>query len=162
MNSFVLGVMAVSKMAEVLGVELTAETIAAQLGISDPDLGPATGGARLDALELRLITKREAPEGDSGAKGGDGDSVAATAGAPGSEPSEGGESAHGEKKEEMCAVCHDDLAVGQYELKFKACGHSFHPSCLNQWLDRRRTCPCCRAMLDQKGGKKGKLPVAGL
>lgn len=51
----------VSKMAEVLGVELTAETIAAQLGISDPDLGPATGGARLDALELRLITKRCLP-----------------------------------------------------------------------------------------------------
>jgi hypothetical protein len=45
-------------MAEVLGVELTAETIAAQLGITDPDLAPASAGARLDALELRLITAR--------------------------------------------------------------------------------------------------------
>ena len=41
----------------------------------------------------------------------------------------------------MCAVCHDELAVGQYELKFKGCGHSFHPSCLNQWLDRSLLLP---------------------
>jgi E3 ubiquitin-protein ligase SIS3 len=54
----------------------------------------------------------------------------------------------------MCAVCHDDLAVGQYELRFRECGHSFHPGCLNQWLDRRRTCPCCRAMLDHKKAAK--------
>ena len=45
-------------MAEILGVELTAETIAAQLGVSDPDLGPATAGDRLEALELRLIPER--------------------------------------------------------------------------------------------------------
>ena len=52
-------------MAEVLGVELTAETIAAQLGVSDPDLGPATAGDRLEALELRLIPERCLPRRDS-------------------------------------------------------------------------------------------------
>ena len=81
--------------------------------------------------------RRGEQESDGGAKGGtDG---AATAESPGSEPAEGADAAaHSEKKEEgvMCAVCHDELAVGQYELKFKGCGHSFHPSCLNQWLDR--------------------------
>jgi hypothetical protein len=44
-----------------------------------------------------------------------------------------------------CPICwevHQEcIAVCQ------SCRGSFHPECLSQWLDRRNSCPCCRAVL---------------
>ena len=40
----------------------------------------------------------------------------------------------------MCSVClHGE---GDYALP---CGHRFHARCVELWLKRSRTCPCCRA-----------------
>ena len=42
-----------------------------------------------------------------------------------------------------CIICRDDMAAGE-SLKKLACGHVFHLSCLQSWLERQQTCPICR------------------
>ncbi|XP_016941228.3 E3 ubiquitin-protein ligase TRAIP [Drosophila suzukii] len=42
-----------------------------------------------------------------------------------------------------CVICAE--LFGQADEVFATvCGHMFHHSCLNQWLDRSKTCPQCR------------------
>jgi hypothetical protein len=48
-----------------------------------------------------------------------------------------------------CAVCTDDLCVGEEgECVLLPCLHSFHSSCLSPWLLKKSTCPTCRLNLD--------------
>jgi hypothetical protein len=44
-----------------------------------------------------------------------------------------------------CALCLDDPDVG--EVRRYACGHSFHPLCLQPVLDADQGCPLCRGTL---------------
>ena len=46
-----------------------------------------------------------------------------------------------------CAICLTDFQRGEYAMVFKKCGHAFHCKCLNPWLERSSTCPCCRDKL---------------
>ncbi len=32
-------------------------------------------------------------------------------------------------------------------IRTLACGHSFHASCINRWIERRASCPLCRAII---------------
>jgi E3 ubiquitin-protein ligase synoviolin len=43
-----------------------------------------------------------------------------------------------------CIICRDDM-VDTEALKKLACGHVFHLSCLQSWLERQQTCPICRS-----------------
>lgn len=47
-------------------------------------------------------------------------------------------------EEENCAVCISKIENGQ-QVKSLACKHLFHPKCINDWLKRKLTCPCCKA-----------------
>jgi hypothetical protein len=40
-----------------------------------------------------------------------------------------------------CAIClaHHDRSASELP-----CGHSFHPACIAQWIQIKRTCPICR------------------
>jgi hypothetical protein len=43
-----------------------------------------------------------------------------------------------------CIICRDDM-VSSEALKKLGCGHVFHLSCLQSWLERQQTCPICRS-----------------
>ena len=43
-----------------------------------------------------------------------------------------------------CAICQDALTSEQQGRKLNACGHWFHQSCIDTWLDRDVHCPVCR------------------
>jgi hypothetical protein len=47
------------------------------------------------------------------------------------------------EKPKNCFICEEDYQY--YEIKIKACGHTFHPSCISKWLKERSVnCPLCR------------------
>jgi len=49
-----------------------------------------------------------------------------------------------EPSENICAVCLDDIAIGQWYKRLPKCEHCFHAKCIDQWLSTRATCPVCR------------------
>jgi hypothetical protein len=43
-----------------------------------------------------------------------------------------------------CAICQNQLHVGEAGVKLRACGHTLHKHCCMQWLTRvQATCPVC-------------------
>ncbi|CAA7050604.1 unnamed protein product [Microthlaspi erraticum] len=44
-----------------------------------------------------------------------------------------------------CAVCLQDAAEGEKMRRLTACSHCFHADCIDPWLEKRSTCPLCRA-----------------
>lgn len=46
--------------------------------------------------------------------------------------------------EQSCAICQDVLQPEQEGRKLNACGHWFHKSCIDTWLDGNVHCPVCR------------------
>ncbi|ELR23586.1 ubiquitin domain containing protein [Acanthamoeba castellanii str. Neff] len=45
--------------------------------------------------------------------------------------------------EMFCCICICDIKATE-EVKTLACGHAFHPPCLDEWTARSPTCPYCR------------------
>ena len=43
-----------------------------------------------------------------------------------------------------CSVCTEEVANLAAVSYCNACGQNFHQACINDWLDRERTCPLCR------------------
>lgn len=52
---------------------------------------------------------------------------------------------------EDCPICLTELRPGECARELKACGHSFHRSCIDLWLYRRADCPLCKCQV--KGTK---------
>jgi len=48
-------------------------------------------------------------------------------------------------REEVCAICQEACSPGNRLLACKQCDNGFHARCLNEWLLRADSCPCCRA-----------------
>jgi hypothetical protein len=46
--------------------------------------------------------------------------------------------------EHACAICQDALTSEQEGRKLNACGHWFHRSCIDTWLQGNVHCPVCR------------------
>jgi hypothetical protein len=59
---------------------------------------------------------------------------------------------HSDHTDTECIICYNIMADNTRKLD---CGHEFHNSCLNTWIDRRRssnndiTCPTCRSIIEQ-------------
>eukprot|EP00747_Dinoflagellata_sp_TGD_P186937 gnl/TRDRNA2_/TRDRNA2_44331_c0_seq1.p1 gnl/TRDRNA2_/TRDRNA2_44331_c0~~gnl/TRDRNA2_/TRDRNA2_44331_c0_seq1.p1 ORF type:complete len:185 (-),score=22.95 gnl/TRDRNA2_/TRDRNA2_44331_c0_seq1:21-575(-) len=47
-----------------------------------------------------------------------------------------------------CAVCLEAFTEGEKLPQLPMCGHVFHDRCLQPWLERRGSCPRCRAPVD--------------
>lgn len=47
---------------------------------------------------------------------------------------------------DVCAICLDELAL-QQGIATPVCKHSFHGTCLEEWLRRSQQCPLCRNRL---------------
>ena len=48
----------------------------------------------------------------------------------------------GGREDPVCAVCMDDVEVGQRQRVLK-CGHAYHQPCVDEWLLKKRVCPLC-------------------
>jgi hypothetical protein len=51
----------------------------------------------------------------------------------------------GEGEEETCAICLCEFEDDEYVRTLKACNHTFHSACVDDWLLLNDSCPCCRA-----------------
>ncbi|WZZ55997.1 hypothetical protein YC2023_056104 [Brassica napus] len=49
--------------------------------------------------------------------------------------------------EPYCPICLQDAAEGEKMRRLTACGHCFHAECIDPWLEKRSTCPQCRAQI---------------
>lgn len=49
----------------------------------------------------------------------------------------------GSSDQGCCAICLEDYAEGQ-QMRTLPCSHSFHPNCIDRWLQRNRACPVCK------------------
>jgi len=58
---------------------------------------------------------------------------------PKSIPGNKSETLHG-----TCPICQDKIKIGEWYKRVPTCQHSFHATCVDQWLSRRATCPVCR------------------
>ena len=45
----------------------------------------------------------------------------------------------------ICVICQEEISGPCILRKIKKCGHKFHLSCLDKWLENKITCPSCRA-----------------
>jgi hypothetical protein len=48
-------------------------------------------------------------------------------------------------KDQRCAMCLEDFENNDNLInKLKACGHFFHPTCIQSWMTVKFKCPICR------------------
>jgi len=47
-------------------------------------------------------------------------------------------------QESPCAICQDNISVGETIRKIIRCNHSFHKTCIDTWFQRNVHCPVCR------------------
>ncbi|GJJ12956.1 hypothetical protein Clacol_007203 [Clathrus columnatus] len=59
--------------------------------------------------------------------------------------------------ETRCPICLDDYKELDPVLRISDCSHWFHKECLEQWLQKARTCPLCKTVV--KGRQQGKKSV---
>ena len=44
---------------------------------------------------------------------------------------------------DLCSICLDDYKEGETIIKLN-CNHIYHKKCLEKWLLKNKTCPCCK------------------
>lgn len=43
-----------------------------------------------------------------------------------------------------CSICLRKISVNKNYKVLPNCNHKFHIKCINNWLDKNNSCPCCR------------------
>ena len=51
-----------------------------------------------------------------------------------------------DQDEQTCAICIEYLKSGS-TVRVLQCGHKFHPSCIDRWLQPNITCPSCNTQV---------------
>jgi hypothetical protein len=44
----------------------------------------------------------------------------------------------------VCAICQDTIAGNAQARRLRACQHSYHVGCIDQWFEQNVHCPVCR------------------
>ena len=65
-----------------------------------------------------------------------------------SKPSTSGKETCEEPARYTCAICLDELCLGNTNMTTTSCGHTFHLSCLLKSLNTKNLCPMCRGELE--------------
>ena len=65
-----------------------------------------------------------------------------------SKPSTSGKDTCEEPARYTCAICLDELCLGNTNMTTTSCGHTFHLSCLLKSLNTKNLCPMCRGELE--------------
>lgn len=47
-------------------------------------------------------------------------------------------------KNSDCSICIEEIKHSEVFLILPVCGHRFHYTCVNPWLEENKTCPMCR------------------
>jgi len=72
------------------------------------------------------------------------------------------EPAYTENEDELsqhtCAVCLDNIEIGQWYKRLPRCEHYFHAQCIDEWLSTRATCPYCRQQIYPSLDAEGSNP----
>ena len=53
----------------------------------------------------------------------------------------------------MCSICIDSLYTVNTDVSVTPCGHLFHKTCLESWMQNKRQCPNCKNAI-RKNSKK--------
>eukprot|EP01006_Ploeotia_vitrea_P042917 TRINITY_DN66672_c11_g4_i2.p2 TRINITY_DN66672_c11_g4~~TRINITY_DN66672_c11_g4_i2.p2 ORF type:complete len:194 (-),score=82.08 TRINITY_DN66672_c11_g4_i2:169-750(-) len=53
-----------------------------------------------------------------------------------------------ESEEDLCAICLSEFEDGESVRELR-CRHHFHKSCVDQWLQKKKTCPLCNQVITQ-------------
>jgi hypothetical protein len=59
--------------------------------------------------------------------------------------------------EDVCPICLDPLAKNPNLRRVRTCRHVFCDSCIRCWLERARTCPVCKTVLQEEEQDGAKL-----
>lgn len=57
-----------------------------------------------------------------------------------------------------CPVCLSVFAEREEVKQLSVCKHSFHASCIDQWLNSHSSCPVCRASITPKRPNRTASP----
>lgn len=52
-----------------------------------------------------------------------------------------------EAHDDTCSICYEELAGAHTRLD---CGHCYHHACCKDWVTEKRSCPKCRAFVENK------------
>lgn len=50
-------------------------------------------------------------------------------------------------EENECAICQEDMEIGDEIVFMPACSHCFHNECMQRWLKLQNWCPVCRSQI---------------
>ncbi|MFS7954808.1 putative transcription factor C2H2 family [Helianthus anomalus] len=56
----------------------------------------------------------------------------------------GGKSDGAKEEVDVCAICLQEFEMGETYMAFE-CKHGYHQECIEQWLQKKKNCPVCRA-----------------
>ncbi len=58
----------------------------------------------------------------------------------------------------QCPICLCSIDINEEISKLK-CGHIFHYTCLDKWVDKKKECPFCRSKIIIKHSKTYQQPI---
>ena len=63
---------------------------------------------------------------------------------------------------DTCGVCQETMTSGQVVRKVLRCGHTFHSTCVDQWLEANDTCPMCMQPVVRRTAEADGVPTTTL
>lgn len=67
-----------------------------------------------------------------------------------------------DSSKDTCTICLEAFEIGTWYKKLPKCQHSFHATCIDEWLSTRAACPVCREeVFIEEHVLESTLPIAG-